>query len=443
MSAAPADVDELEAVGAVKPPPLPFDLVPVADLVHRQPPPPEFAWQGLVPIGVATLASAHGGVGKSTVFLMLGIASLQGLPLFGHGTRRTNVCYYSGEDSADTLRHRLHGLCRHMRVDPASLEGRLHVLDATAYDPRLYAEVRHREGELTAAFDALREYVKAHDIGLVILDNASDVFDANEIDRARVRAFMRALNVLAREAQAGVVLLSHVDKGTARGERIGGAEGYSGSTAWHNSARSRLFMSRTADGGITIEHQKCNLGPLSPPIALTWPAGGWPTLEAPPSGIVAYIGQEARTKCLLQLIADANDHGGTISTAESGPSCLTSTHRASALYPRHAKRAEIFECLRTAERQGLIKRERYRKPDRHYGERWEVTDAGRKAAGIPTAGGAGGAAVHASTAPDAPDAPPAGGAASAAHRGVGGPRRTLTGAEVPALADPDEEGEVF
>jgi hypothetical protein len=35
---------------------------------------------------------------------------------------------------------------------------------------------------------------------------------------------------------------------------------YSGSTAWHNSARSRLFMVRNKDGTLTLDHQKNNLG---------------------------------------------------------------------------------------------------------------------------------------------------------------------------------------
>jgi hypothetical protein len=51
-----------------------------------------------------------------------------------------------------------------------------------------------------------------------------------------------------------------VDKNTSRNKKADGGEGYSGSTAWHNSARSRLFMTRGDDGLLTLEHQKSNLG---------------------------------------------------------------------------------------------------------------------------------------------------------------------------------------
>jgi putative DNA primase/helicase len=82
---------------------------------------------------------------------------------------------------------------------------------------------------------------------------------------------MRALGQVARLTDCAVCLLAHVDKNTSRNKKADGGEGYSGSTAWHNSARSRLFMTRGDDGLLTLEHQKSNLGKRRETVTLEWP----------------------------------------------------------------------------------------------------------------------------------------------------------------------------
>lgn len=375
--------DALEALlAAAQPPqaePQPFEVVPIADLDHTEPPPPAFAWDGLVPQSVVTLLGAHGGTGKSTVGLMLCVAAALGLPLFGIATRQAHAAFFSGEDAGELLRYRLRLVCRGMGVDMRHLEGRLHILDATAHDPRLYVDPgNRRDAEATPTFASLRNFMQRERIGLLVVDNASDAFDASEIDRARVRAFMRHLGQLARDNSAGVVLLAHVDKGTSRGDRTG-SEGYSGSTAWHNSARSRLFMARAKDGSLTLEHQKSNLGPLREPLRLVWPHGGIPTLDAALSPVVQGISDRVNTKALLRLIAEFSDRGEWVGTA------TTSRNHAARLlcrepgYPR-LKDGEVFDLLRRAEREGLLARVTYRNASRHEAERWDLTPKGREAA---------------------------------------------------------------
>lgn len=144
--------------------------------------------------------------------------------------------------------------------------------------------------------------------------NASDAYDANENDRPKVRTFMRALGQIARECNAGVLLLAHVDKGTSRGERSG-SEGYSGSTAWNNSARSRLYLRREADGTLVIEQQKNNLGKLHQPIRLEWPENGIPQLAEPFGPYAEAEAERAHEKALLKLIAEYSARGEHITTA--------------------------------------------------------------------------------------------------------------------------------
>ena len=400
--------------------PLPFAVVPFADLATVEPAPPAYVWEGLVPAGHVTLLSAHGGTGKSMVALMACVSVALGLPLFGIPTRQGNAVFYSGEDGAGLLRHRLRLVCRAMGVSVDDLAGRLFILDATDDDPTLFAEVTtagRREGVTTATFDGLRNFMAAHAVSFVVVDNASDAFDASEIDRARVRGFVRALARIARTHDAGVLLLAHVDKGTSRGDRGPNSEGYSGSTAWHNSARSRLFMSRDKDGALLLEHQKNNLGKLHDPLRLLWLEGGIPQADAPVGPMLQGIADRGQTKALLKLIAEFTTRGEVITTATTSRTHAAKLLHQEATYPK-LKDGEVFDLLRRAERAGQLERVVFKGSDRHQRERWQVTVAGAAFAGIP-AGTAGTAATTEVTAPNAPAANAAGTAATSLPGGVG------------------------
>ncbi|NZA03378.1 AAA family ATPase [Ottowia beijingensis] len=275
-----AQRDGLEALAAlleaaaVPEPPAPL-LTPVSVLdVHSNPsPPPRFVWDGYCPRNVVTLLGAHGGTGKSTVALMLAAAVSTGRELFGAGTDAVPVVFASLEDGAGIVRHRLAHICQCWGISPAEL-GALHIVDGTE-NPELFASEGRGPGDVTPVYAELRELVRRTGAGLVTIDNASDAYGGDEIQRRQVRAFMRSLAAIAREADAAVLLLAHVDKNTSRARKAEGGEGYSGSTAWHNSSRSRIFMSRAEDGSLTLEHQKSNHGKMRAPLALEWPEGAY------------------------------------------------------------------------------------------------------------------------------------------------------------------------
>ena len=403
--------------------PLPFAVVPFADLATAEPATPAFVWDGLIPVGHVTLLSAHGGTGKSMVALMACVSVALGLPLLGIPTRQGNAAFYSGEDGAELLRYRLRLVCRAMGVSVDDLAGRLFILDATDDDPTLFAEVAtsgRREGVTTATFVGLCKFMDDNAVSFVVVDNASDAFDASEIDRARVRGFVRALARIARAHDAGVLLLAHVDKGTSRGDRGPNSEGYSGSTAWHNSARSRLFMSRDKDGTLLLEHQKNNLGKLHDPLRLLWLEGGIPQADEPMGPMVQGIADRGQTKSLLKLIAEYTMRGEVITTATTSRTHAAKLLHQESTYPK-LKDSEVFDLLRRAERAGQLERVIFKGSDRHQRERWQVTEAGAAFAGIAadTAGTAGTAATTEVTAPIAPAADAAGTAATSLPGGVG------------------------
>ena len=368
----------LESAQSFKPEPL---LVPVdvAGVLTRPSPPPRFVWDGYCPRGVVTLLGAHGGTGKSTIALMLAAAVATGRGLFGIATEAAPVVFASFEDGAHIVRHRLAHICQCWGINPAELAG-LHIVDGTA-NPELFASDGRGPGDVTPAYGELLALVKQTGAGLVIVDNASDAYGGDEIQRRQVRAFMRALAVIAREADAAVLLLAHVDKGTSRKERSD-TEGYSGSTAWHNSARSRIFMSRD-DGLLTLAHQKCNLAKLREPLALQWPEGGLPEAVQSLSPMVQGISDRVDTKALLRLIAEFSERGEHVTTATTSRTHAAKLLAGESTYPKGRKPADVFNLLRKAERAGQLVRVMRSAENRHQKEVWEVTPQGRELAELP------------------------------------------------------------
>lgn len=354
--------------------------VDVAGVLTHPSPPPRFVWDGYCPRGVVTLLGAHGGTGKSTIALMLAVAVATGRELFGIATDAAPVVFASFEDGAHLVRHRLAHICQCWGINPGELAG-LHIVDGTA-NPELFASDGRGPGDVTPAYGELLALVQQTGAGLVIVDNASDAYGGDEIQRRQVRAFMRSLAVIAREGDAAVMLLAHVDKGTSRKERSD-TEGYSGSTAWHNSARSRIFMARSDGGTLVLEHQKCNLAKLRDKLVLEWPHGGVPQAAQALSPMVQGISDRVDTKALLRLIAEFSERGEHVTTATTSRTHAAKLLAGEGTYPKGRKPADVFDLLRRAERAGQLVRVMRSAENRHQKEVWEVTPQGRELAELP------------------------------------------------------------
>jgi hypothetical protein len=103
------------------------------------------------------------------------------------------------------------------------------------------------------------------------------VFAGNENDRTQVRQFTGLLRHIAIDADCAVLLASHPSvSGMKKGS------GLSGSTAWHNSVRTRLyFKEANANGNNSkadhdlreLECMKSNYGPSGEVVRLHWDNG--------------------------------------------------------------------------------------------------------------------------------------------------------------------------
>ena len=367
----------------------------VADVQTNPPPPPSYAWEGLVPTGHVTLLSAHGGVGKSTIALMLCVAAALNRPLFGIPTNAGNALFVSLEDSGSVVRHRLAWITKAWSLNPAELDRRLAIVDGTDHPEMFTSTGRADAGFTTGTYDEMAELVETEGFGLIVIDNASDAFDGDEIQRRQVRAFMRSLSRLARHTGCAILLLAHVDKGTSRANQVENDEGYSGSTAWHNSSRSRLYLRRKSGDLLALIHQKNNLGRRCEPLELIWPEGGLPTAARPDDPFQARVrAREAddRAAALLRLIAEFEDRGFFCSPEPTAKNNVHAVLRGDPAFDamrltRDDTKAAVMQCSRAQ----WLDVENYRTEHRKEARRWTVTKLGRDFAGI--------------TAPSAPSAP--------------------------------------
>jgi putative DNA primase/helicase len=379
-------------------PPTPEPLlkpVSVFDVLTHPAPPPEFVWADYIPCGVVTLMGAHGGTGKSTIALMLAVCAAVGRPLFGAEVKPCKVLFASLEDSGAIVRHRLAHICKLWGIDPLALGDCLRIVDGTEY-PELFSAEGRGAGELTDTYKELSTAIETEGIGLVIVDNASDAFAGEEIQRRQVRAFIRALAMAVKPTNAGCLLLAHVDKSTSKARKAEGGEGYSGSTAWHNSARSRLFLTRGDDGLLTVEHQKSNLGRMREPITLEWAKDGLPQLVEQGTGFeMDSLNQrqqgradDARAAALLKLIAEFEGRGQYCHTGQTSRSNPYAVLKSEPSFQRlklnsDATKRIVNQCQRAKWLEPLD----YRTPDRKPHQRWTLTHEGRLFAGLsaPTA----------------------------------------------------------
>lgn len=271
-AASPAEQTRQDPAASSNWPP-PVDL---AKLSGTEPAPPKFIMSPWLPCGYATLLAGHGGVGKSGIALMLAVCIAMGLAFFGISVERRRVLYLSCEDREGVLHWRLNRICTFLGITLADLSGWLDIIDLVGHETILYQPKRDAS-PLTWAYQQLAMRMKQGSQVLMV-DGISDTYDGNENARAEVKAYINALLALVHPDEGAVILVGHVSKPAANTKA---AEGYSGSTGWHNSVRARWYLrpeqkildeggSAERTGDLVMELQKSNLGPTDGCVRFTW-----------------------------------------------------------------------------------------------------------------------------------------------------------------------------
>ncbi|HVV94838.1 MAG TPA: AAA family ATPase [Hyphomicrobiales bacterium] len=237
---------------------------------------PEREWfvDGHIPARTVTLLSGDGGTGKSLLALQLGAAMALGTDTAGLAPRPGRCLYIGAEDEEAEFHRRLAAIVAHHGCGLADFGDRFHLAAmAERGDPILAQPSRAGVLEPTPTWRLLTDHAADYRPDLVVLDTSADVFAADEIKRPQVRAFITMLRRLAIDCDAAVLLLSHPSL-----TGINTGSGTSGSTAWSNSVRSRLYL--TKPGGEdadpdtrVLTTMKANYGRIGDAIRLRWQDG--------------------------------------------------------------------------------------------------------------------------------------------------------------------------
>lgn len=205
---------------------------------HR-PPDREFLVPHLIPSGNVTALYGNGGTGKSLIALQLAVAAVAGGKWLGQHVNGGDVLFLSAEDDLDEIHRRLVDIAIVEGLSLAELAG-LKIVSLAGEDA-LLAITEGRGGELqpTARMTELTALVEDHQPALVVLDTLADLFAGEENDRAHARQFISMLRGIALHQRTTILLPCHPSlSGMASGA------GTSGSTAWSNSVRSRLYLDK-------------------------------------------------------------------------------------------------------------------------------------------------------------------------------------------------------
>jgi hypothetical protein len=320
------------------------DPIRLDDLWTNPPPEPDFVVSRLIPTGVVTLLGGHGGAGKSHLALVLAAHVACGQSWAGLECPPGRVLYISLEDNGQTCRSRLKRIIVNDGLDFAALARNLRLYDEESLSEAAaksgieldveLATFDHGKGQTTGMYRMVSKL--AAGARLIVIDNASDTFGGDEVKRREVRFFIRALGKLARREQAGLVLLVHIDKLAARGGSVGNS--YSGSTAWHNSARSRIALIPNQEGkGVKLVHEKINEGQPLDPLELEFRDGC-----LMPAGTTATTTDQELDDRLIATIRRAIEQGTTIPGNRTGPVNSFNTLKS---YGLDEDKASTYRCL--------------------------------------------------------------------------------------------------
>lgn len=278
------------------------------DLAGKPVPPREWLVPDMVPNKTVTLFSGDGGTGKSLLALQLAVAAASGTSWINKPVKEGHVIFLSAEDDDDELHRRLDDI---LSADGIGYGDVPNLIMGSLAGQNALLAVESGLGLIASElFKQLEDLADCEDPALVVIDTLADVYPANENDRAKVRQFIGILRSLAINHRCAVLLLGHPSL-----TGLNSGSGTSGSTAWNNSVRSRLYLERIHDDGYEpdpdarlLSTKKANYGRVGDETKLKWEAGRF-VAEKAPSGLDAVAANAKAERVFLKLLAAMTKQG--------------------------------------------------------------------------------------------------------------------------------------
>lgn len=284
-----------------------------ADLAGLPVPPRLWHVPEFIPANTVTTLNGDGGTGKSLAALQLGVSTVLDRPWLGQPVTQGSALFLSAEDDRDELHRRLADIAEAEGVGLGALRG-LTLRSLAGQDALLATPEAGRPEAMaeTPLFRRLDAWVARQRPALVVLDTLADLFGGNEINRAHARQFIGMLRGLALRHGTTVLLLAHPSlSGMSSGS------GSSGSTAWNNSVRSRLYLRSPhgEDGALAdpdareLEVMKANYGRRGLVVPLRWQAGFFvPDYQS--EGALDRMAATAKAdRVFLKLLMECHENG--------------------------------------------------------------------------------------------------------------------------------------
>ena len=297
------------------PPPVSLKILSPTDWKDKPVPPRKWTVPELVPQRTVTTVSGDGAAGKSTLVLQLCVAGAAGKQWLGIPFRPVDSLYLSAEDDTDELHRRVAAIANHYDVDLADL-GNMRLIDLVGQDAVLGTfDKALNQIKATALFDAIDKLLTETPADVVVIDSLADAFAGIENDRQHARQFVGLMKRLCQMHNVTVIIIAHPSL-----TGISSGTGSSGSTAWNNSVRSRLYFEtdKGADGRggdpdlRTLTTMKANYGPMGGKIQVRYERGAFVALEA--GGGLDKATREAKAdRVFLELLRKSTDQNINVS----------------------------------------------------------------------------------------------------------------------------------
>lgn len=272
---------------------------------------PERRWlvPGWIPDRAVTLLGGDGGTGKSLIALQLMAACAIGGKWLGMDVKPCKTFALFCEDDEAEVHIRIDAIARHLGVDLGDLEGvGWSARSGKANVLMHFEQSGNGQPKLMPLWNELVAEVKDFGAQLVIIDTLADTFSGNENYRGQARAYVNQLRDLAQQIDGAVVLTAHP---SVAGQNSG--TGLSGSTAWNNSVRSRLYLTRPTESDAdeterVLRRMKANYAGTGDEIRMRWEDGVL-IAQNPPTGIFGKIEKDKAERAFLTGLQAAIDKG--------------------------------------------------------------------------------------------------------------------------------------
>jgi RecA-family ATPase len=248
-----------------------------------------------------TLLNGDGGTGKSLLALQLAVSTALCSTWLG-----MSDAGLTAEDDRDEVHRRLDDIMRHMGAKLEDLHD-LHIVSLAGEDALLAVPDRHNVLEKTHLFGNLEKAIGDINPAIVILDTLADLHAGEENARNHARQFVGMLRGLAQRYDTTILLLAHPSL-----SGMSNKSGTSGSTAWNNSVRSRLYLERVKDeSDVEQDHDarvlrtmKANYAAIGGEIHMRWHNGVFVLTSAPGAsgGLTAFAARENADRIFLELL---------------------------------------------------------------------------------------------------------------------------------------------